>query len=158
MRILTDSVLQRENKRTWAPGLQVLRHCASEAKAAAAAALALEVLGRGDQVMSWPTATNPMDNPYCSCKQHVFGQPRRPGHGLQLRSLWRIPTADVSSHGRGDQVVVCTCYRSSAIEIQRRAPPPARPQFCCTPPPSLRQASQYGWRGGVSEMTVSPRL
>ena len=36
----------------------------------------------------WLTAAVPMENPYCSCMSH----------GLQLQSLWRIPTAAVSQH------------------------------------------------------------
>ena len=40
-----------------------------------------------------PAAALPMENPYCSCKL-TRARPR----GLQLRSLWKIPTAAVSSH------------------------------------------------------------
>ena len=36
------------------------------------------------------TAVIPMENPYCSCKHMA-----EVNHSLQLRSLWRIPTAAV---------------------------------------------------------------
>ena len=39
----------------------------------------------------------PMENPHCGCKLLTLCTPAKAViHGLQLRSLWRIPTAAVS--------------------------------------------------------------
>ena len=57
----------------------------------------LTLHGALEQGEAWLTAAVPVDSPYCSCNLTLHGalEQGEARHGLQLQSLWIVPTAAV---------------------------------------------------------------